>query len=194
MFEKKLNLLDWFLHFVFSQNVACFIKQNMKNPLAKLFAPILLGAILLSACLGERSLKNDSEGDDTLKVADEGNLETIPDEAWCFLRLDGEKHQDSTYVFIRLKGDSVSGVHHWVPNLKDARRGTIIGEKRGDTINVVWNYMQEGISDTSHIAFIMEDGSLKQQPYLVRPDGRQVRDATAAFEITYKPVDCPKFE
>ncbi len=165
----------------------------MKNSFISFIAPLILGATLLSSCLGERSLK-DSGKETAPDISNEESLETIPDQAWCFLRLDGEKHQDSTYVFIRLKGDSVSGVHHWVPNLKDARRGSITGEKRGDTIRAVWSYMQEGISDTSHVVFVMNDGYLKQQPYMVRPDGRQVRDAGAPFDITYKPVNCPKFE
>jgi len=166
----------------------------MKNLIVKVIAPLLIGATLISSCMGERSLKKESASSDSGNLLNEKSLQTTPDEAWCFLRLDGEKHQDSTYVFIRLKDDSVSGVHHWVPDMKDARRGSITGEKRGDTIDVVWNYMQEGISDTSHVVFVMEDGYLKQQPFIVRPDGRQVRDTKAAFDITYKPVDCPKYE
>lgn len=151
---------------------------------------ILLAAFLfffLAACLGERSLKNETENN-------EDSISTIPDEAMCFLRIDGTKDQDSTYVYIRLKGDSVSGIHHWVPNFKDARRGVITGTKRGDTIDVVWNFMQEGVSDTLHTVFLLENGYLKQQPYAVLENGRQVWDRNAAFEITYKPTDCPKYE
>jgi len=133
--------------------------------------------LFLSACLGERSLKEDPV-----------------DDAMCFLRLDGTDNQDSTYVYIRLNGDSVSGVHHWVPDMKDARRGVITGIKTGDTIDVVWNYTQEGISDTMRTVFLLEEGQLKQQPYAVTTDGRQVIDENAAFEITYKPTACPKFE
>lgn len=133
--------------------------------------------LFLSACLGERSLKEDPV-----------------DDAMCFLRLDGTDNQDSTYVYIRLNGDSVSGVHHWVPDMKDARRGVITGIKTGDTIDVIWNYTQEGISDTMRTVFLLEEGQLKQQPYAVTTDGRQVIDKNAAFEITYKPTACPKFE
>src|SRR5690606_6177967 len=126
--------------------------------------------LYLSSCLGERSI---NEKDDTERNSTELNdsTYTIPDEAMCFLRLDGTKNEDSTYVFIRLKGDSVSGIHHWVPNLKDARRGVITGVKRGDTIDVIWNYMQEGISDTMHTVFLLQDGYLKQQAYAVSKDG-----------------------
>ena len=194
LFEKKTNLFG----LVFAQTNIIerypIYRTPMKNIIASVFAPLLICSTILSSCLGERSLESASENDDSTTVAANKNPETVPDEAWCFLRLDGEKHQDSTYVFIRLKGDSVSGVHHWVPDLKDARRGSITGEKRGDTIDVVWSYMQEGLSDTSHVVFVMEDGYLKQQPLLVQPDGRQVRDSKAPFEITYKPVDCPKYE
>ena len=133
--------------------------------------------LFIGGCLGERSLKEDPV-----------------DDAMCFLRLEGTDNQDSTYVFIRLNGDSVSGVHHWVPDLKDARRGVITGTKTGDTIDVVWNYTQEGISDTMRTVFLLADGELKQQPFAVTPEGRQVLDENADFEITYKPTPCPKFE
>ncbi|MFB5946864.1 hypothetical protein [Albibacterium profundi] len=156
---------------------------------------ILIGflAFFIIGCLGERSLKDEDSADST-DMTTENVSATIPDEAMCFLRTDGTKHQDSTYVYIRLKGDSVSGIHHWVPDLKDARRGVITGTKRGDTIDVVWNYTQEGISDTLHTVFLMEDGLLKQQAYAVREDGRQVLDPNAPFDIIYNPTDCPKFE
>jgi len=156
---------------------------------------IIFLLFFLVACLGERSLKESEDGSNTTTNTNEtDSLSTIPDEAMCFLRLDGTKDQDSTYVYIRLKGDSVSGIHHWVPDLKDARRGVITGTKRGDTIDVVWNFMQEGVSDTLHTVFLLEDGYLKQQPYAVTKEGRQVMDRNASFDITYKPTNCPKFE
>ena len=156
-----------------SNNPKIFIMRN------QIIGGALIAFLLLfiGGCLGERSLKEESV-----------------DEAMCFLRLDGTENQDSTYVFIRLNGDSVSGVHHWVPDLKDARRGVITGTKNGDTIDVVWNYTQEGISDTMRTVFLLEDGMLKQQPYAVTADGRQFLDENAEFEITYKPTACPKFE
>lgn|SRR5690606_19204518 len=139
---------------------------------------LALLVLILSACLGERSLKEEDR----------------VDEAMCFLRLDGTDNQDSTYVYIRLDGDSVSGVHHWVSDMKDARRGVITGTKNGDTIDVVWNYTQEGISDTMRTVFLLAEGQLRQQPYAVTADGRQVLDENADFEIVYKPTPCPKFE
>lgn len=163
--------------------------MNRQNISIILFAFL---AFFIIGCLGERSLKNEDNAD--LTTTENDISSTIPDEAMCFLRTDGTKNQDSTYVYIRLKGDSVSGIHHWVPDMKDARRGVITGVKKGDTIDVVWNYMQEGISDTLHTVFLLEDGLLKQQPYAVQEDGRQVWDQNAPFEIIYNPTDCPKFE
>lgn len=162
-------------------------RQNINLALIAFLTFFIIG------CLGERSLKdNDTDSTETLTEGDVAT--TIPDEAMCFLRTDGTKHQDSTYVYIRLKGDSVSGIHHWVPDLKDARRGVITGIKKGDTIDVVWNYTQEGMTDTLHTVFLLEDGLLKQQAYAVQEDGRQVLDPNAPFDIIYNPTDCPKFE
>jgi len=163
------------------------------NKQINIISTIVFLLVYLSSCLGERSI-NEKDGEKDSTELKKDSTYTTPDEAMCFLRLDGTKNQDSTYVFIRLKGDSVSGVHHWVPNLKDARRGVITGTKRGDTIDVVWNYMQEGVSDTLHTLFLLQDGYLKQQAYAVTEEGKQVWDKDAPFDITYKPAPCPKYD
>jgi len=164
-------------------------KNDMKNKI------ILILFILpfLGACLGE-STRNHEKDDISLT----NNQDSIPsstphNKTMCFLKLDGTQSQDSTYVYIQLKGDSVSGLYNWIPDMKDSRRGIINGIKRGDTINVVWSYMQEGIIDTIYTQFLLEDNKLKQQPYLTREDGRQVRDRNASFEIVYNSIGCPIF-
>jgi len=141
---------------------------------------------LLGSCLGEST--------------NHGNQATLNDKnsissnkTMCFLRLEGTHDQDSTYVYMHLKGDSINGLYNWIPDMKDARRGIINGIKQGDTINVVWSFMQEGIVDTIYTQFLLEDSKLKQQPYLTREDGRQVRDKNAPFEIVYNSTGCPTF-
>lgn len=160
----------------------------MKIQLKYLFQIGIL-SFLLTSCLGEQSSNNNEQ-------ENEGSLNqdapaTVLDQQLCFLSLDGTRQQDSTYVYIRLKGDSVNGIYHWVPEFKDARRGTIAGIKRKDTIDVVWNYMQEGVIDTLHTVFILQNGNLKQQPYAITSEGKQVLDRNAAFDITYKAIPCP---
>lgn len=145
----------------------------------------------LGACLSE-STTND-EKDMTLATSQDSTSTSTPTETMCFLKLDGTQMQDSTYVYIRLKGDSISGLYNWIPDMKDARRGIINGIKRGDTLNVVWSYMQEGIIDTIHTQFLLDGNNLKQQPFLTREDGRQARDRNASFDIVYNSIGCPTF-
>lgn len=147
----------------------------------------------LGACVGEPTRTN---GENDISVTE--SQDSIPspsphNKTMCFLKLDGTQNQDSTYVYIQLKGDSISGLYNWIPDMKDARRGIINGIKQGDTINVVWSYMQEGTVDTIHTQFVLENNKLKQQPYLTREDGRQVRNKSAPFEVVYNSTACPVF-
>lgn len=146
----------------------------------------------LGACLGEST---SNEGIDIATTSNQDSItsNSSPNETMCFLKLDGMEKQDSTYVYVRLEGDSISGLYNWIPDMKDARRGIINGIKRGDTLNVVWSYMQEGIVDTIHTQFLLEGGNLKQQPYLTREDGRQVRDKNSSFNVVYNSTGCPVF-
>lgn len=155
---------------------------------------LLIAFILpfLGACLGQPT-KNDESDLVISSNQDSISSSLTPNETMCFLKLDGMQKQDSTYVYVRLEGDSISGLYNWIPDMKDARRGIINGIKRGDTLNVVWSYMQEGIVDTIHTQFLLENNQLKQQPYLTQEDGRQVRDRNASFDVVYNSTGCPVF-
>lgn len=145
----------------------------------------------LGACLSDATKH---EGNDIAIASNQDSIiSNSSSNEMCFLKLDGTQKQDSTYVYVRLEGDSISGVYNWIPEMKDARRGIINGVKRGDTLNVVWSYMQEGVIDTIHTQFLLEENNLKQQPYLTREDGRQVRNRNASFDIVYNSTGCPVF-
>lgn len=145
----------------------------------------------LGACFNE-STKIDGK-DTTFVTSQDSSSTSTPLSEMCFLKLDGTQMQDSTYIYVRLKGDSISGVYNWIPAMKDARRGIINGIKRDDTLNAVWSYMQEGIIDTIHTQFLLDSNNLKQQAFLTREDGRQVRDRDAPFDIVYNSTGCPIF-
>lgn len=114
------------------------------------------------------------------------------DQHYCFLNLSGGgKTKDSSYVSLTINGEKVSGNHHWLPFEKDRRAGTIDGLKKGDTIDVVWRFVQEGMQDTLRTVFLMKDGTLKQKPFSVdQKAGRQVTDHGSDFSIIYKKVNC----
>ncbi|QNL48545.1 hypothetical protein H8S90_17365 [Olivibacter sp. SDN3] len=126
--------------------------------------------------------------DSTTNPSEDGYI----DQQYCFLNLSGNrKTQDSSYVSLTINGEKVSGNHHWSPFEKDGRAGTINGLKRGDTLDVVWSFMQEGMQDTLRTVFLLKGDILKQKPYSVDQQvGRQVTDNQSDFSIIYKKVSC----
>jgi len=100
---------------------------------------------------------------------------------------------DSSFVNFTMVNGRVTGKYSWIPFEKDSRTGTITGLKRGDTLDVVWDFMQEGMRDTLHTMFLLQGNTLKQRPFRVNQQtGRQQTDQHATFSILYKPVACSK--
>jgi len=109
---------------------------------------------------------------------------------YCFIHV---TQSDSSFVNLVFIKEQVTGKYTWIPFEKDSRTGTITGSKRGDTLDVVWNFMQEGVKDTLRTMFLLHDGTLKQRPFRVNQQtGRQQADQHAAFSILYKPIVCSK--
>jgi hypothetical protein len=151
---------------------------------------IVLVLPLIVACTNESKKKHAMSH---VTNQDSFSTDSSSNKTLCFLKLDGTQNQDSTYIYIHLKGDSISGLYNWIPEMKDARRGIINGIKREDTLNVVWSYMQEGMTNTIHTQFLLDSNNLKQQPFLTLEDGQQVRDRNAQFDIVYNSTGCPVF-
>src|SRR5690606_31585564 len=129
--------------------------------------------------------------DTTSPTNQTSNTNASSERTMCFLRLEGNQNQDSTYVYMHIKADTVSGIYNWMPYMKDARRGTINGTIDQDTINVVWSYMQEGMVDSIQTKFLIINDQLKQQPFMTDNNGKQIQDRNAPFEIVYTPIGCP---
>ncbi|GAA4779175.1 hypothetical protein GCM10023231_02340 [Olivibacter ginsenosidimutans] len=110
----------------------------------------------------------------------------------CFLHLTGKSpRRDSTYVHFSILGNKVTGQYRWVPFEKDSRIGTISGTKSGDTIRVVWSFTQEGTLDTLATAFLLQQGQLKQRPFIVnQKNGRQQTDERSGFTLRYQKISC----
>src|SRR3546814_5599897 len=56
----------------------------------------------------------------------------------CFLRLEGTQLQDSAYIQLVARKETVSGIYHVIPYEKDARRGTVLGTLEDDVFDLVW--------------------------------------------------------
>jgi len=110
----------------------------------------------------------------------------------CFIHLDGSSvRKDSSFVNLSILGNKVAGKYCWIPFEKDSRTGSIAGIKKGDTIDVVWSFMQEGMKDTLRTVFLLQGNNLKQKPYMVnKKNGRQITNEQAAFTINYQKTNC----
>ena len=109
----------------------------------------------------------------------------------CFLRLEGQEKQDSSYIQLVVRDETVSGVYNVIPHEKDARRGTVMGKTEGDVIDLVWTFTQEGKQDTMRVVFRKEGEKLLRKPLSVNAEtGRQVTRDSSAFTEAYEPIDC----
>lgn len=124
--------------------------------------------------------------DDTTEV----NQTNKPEEL-CFAQPKSTQVKDSSLVKLSILGNKVSGKLSWIPFEKDSRTGSINGVKKGDTIDVVWSFTQEGVQDTLRTVFLLQKNSLKQKPFAVNQEnGRQFTDNRSDFTITYQKINC----
>ncbi|MES2274944.1 MAG: hypothetical protein V4592_02900 [Bacteroidota bacterium] len=127
-------------------------------------------------------------GDSLAKIASTSkNSATIT--SLCFLRTEGKQHLDSTTIELSIKGNTVTGEMIWTPYQKDSRKGILNGTQTGDTINAVWTFKQEGITDTMLVKYKLATNKLLQKPLkLNTKTGRQQTDESADYTVEYHPV------
>lgn len=113
------------------------------------------------------------------------------EQKYCFLRLEGTQLQDSAYIQLAVRNETVSGIYNVIPYEKDARRGTVLGTLADDVFDLVWTFSQEGIQDTLRVVFKLNNGKLLQKPLTADTlTGRQITLDTSAFSEVYEPTDC----
>ncbi|HOY15965.1 MAG TPA: hypothetical protein PLC89_01675 [Haliscomenobacter sp.] len=69
---------------------------------------------------------------------------------------------DLTAIELTVVGDEVSGFMAWEPDQKDGARGMFKGQKVGDEITAVFDYMIEGSIQSEEVVFKMEGDKLLQ--------------------------------
>ena len=120
---------------------------------------------------------------DTLATPVKGDATSL-----CFLRTEGRLNQDTTSIELVIKNDKVSGQMYWHPFEKDSRKGTLSGTVKGDTVNAVWSFMQEGMQDTLGLQFLIKGENLMQKPLkLNTKTGREQTDKSAGFTLLHRP-------
>jgi hypothetical protein len=150
-----------------------------------LFCIVLL---LITSCSSKNSKpvnKDSVVAADTVKLTKASNPSAA--NSLCFLRTEGKDNQDSTCVELIIKGDKVSGQMSWMPDQKDSRKGILEGAIKGDTINAVWSFMQEGTKDTLNLKFKLDNNKLFQKPLKLNvTSGRDQTDESVGYTLDYQ--------
>ncbi|WP_257667492.1 hypothetical protein [Parapedobacter tibetensis] len=134
--------------------------------------------------------KEGEQSNDTLSQADP--LLTVDQEQkYCFLRTEGTEQQDSSFLQLTIRNETVNGIYNVIPHEKDARRGTVLGKAAGEVLDLVWTFTQEGMQDTLRVVFKLQNGTLVRKPFSVdTSNGRQVTLDSSGFLEAYEAVDC----
>jgi len=138
--------------------------------------------LIIICCVPIVGCQNSNSRDDSLADSEQKQ---------CFLRLDGTDLQDSAFIQLVVRKETVSGIYNVIPHEKDARRGTVMGKTTEDVFDLVWSFSQEGMPDTLRVVFKLQDGKLLRKPLSVDTlTGRQITVDTSAFSEVYEPTDC----
>lgn len=112
-------------------------------------------------------------------------------EILCFQRV---YNRDTSTIRLVINDNQVEGEFLHVPFEKDARKGTILGEKQDKFIKGMWSYMQEGKMDSLEIEFKLDNDDLLQKDYSIDAStGKQVLKDTSRFSILFTRIDCENF-
>lgn len=155
---------------------------------------LFLFAITFSACIDDRvDEENTAAGSDeepTIIKVQESTVDTL-----CFLRTEGINNVDSFFIKLIVKGDTVlRGDMRFLPKEKDSRIGVFLpGAIKGDTTNLDWNCIQEGRKFSVPVSFLLRNGNIQQKAWAYDKNGEEYLPDTAAYDITYNPIDCSLF-
>jgi hypothetical protein len=109
----------------------------------------------------------------------------------CFLF---DANKDTTIVTVNIDAkNKVLGNMHWNPFQKDGALGTLTGTIKGDTINVMFDYMIEGSPQKEEKLFVIKTNELQElNGELEDKNGVLVLKPNKKLDIktTLKPTDC----
>jgi hypothetical protein len=110
------------------------------------------------------------------------------------MRTEGKNNQDTAAVRLVINNEIVTGKMVNMPFEKDWRKGTVKGQKSGDTIVGIWTYMQEGMWDSIKVSFLLKNDQLIQKETAFDPEsGREVLPDTSHYSRIFTKIDCALF-
>jgi hypothetical protein len=149
-----------------------------------------IASLLIASCSSNNGKSVNKDSPDA-NAADTGKVATATGKpvasSLCFLRTEGKTNQDSISIELVIENNKVTGRMNWMPYQKDSRKGTLDGTVKGDTINAVWSFMQEGMKDTLNLKFKLSNNELLQKPLKLNvKTGREQTDESAGYTLNYE--------
>jgi hypothetical protein len=153
----------------------------------------MFAALSLLAVSCKSASEKENTSDSTNRQSKKGKISKRTQDG-CYMYVSGNQMKDTLYVQLHVQNNKVSGKMIDDIYEKDSRKGTIAGTMKADnTINAVWTFMQEGMTDTMTVDFRLNHSALFKKPFKAdMSTGRQVTDAAANYTIELKPTDCNK--
>jgi len=143
-------------------------------------------ALSLAACTSPEG--TESPADTVVNVDTVAKSMDVEAASMCYLRTEGKDNKDTTSIELLIKDKKLTGQMYWHPFEKDSRKGTLSGTLKGDTVNAVWSFMQEGMQDTLGLQFLIQGDNLMQKPLkLNTKTGREQTDNTAGYTLLHHP-------
>lgn len=104
---------------------------------------------------------------------------------------------DLTAIELSLNGSKVSGYYAWEPHQKDGARGMFKGQKEGDQITAIFEFMIEGSIQSEEVLFKMEGDKLLQASNELEEKGGvlMIKDKSKLnWKDSFSKTDCSKVE
>ncbi len=77
----------------------------------------------------------------------------------CYILAEGK---DTTWLTLKIDGETVTGKYHWHPHEKDGGHGTIAGKIQGGIADVMYDYTIEGSNQKEQMMFKIEGDKVVQ--------------------------------
>lgn len=105
------------------------------------------------------------------------------------------KNRDTASLSLTMKGEELTGNLKYHLFEKDANKGTIAGEIKGDTIIADYTFDSEGLRSVRQVVFLKKDGKLYEgYGESEEKDGRSVFKNRKALkfdsQLIFTPVEC----
>jgi uncharacterized protein YdeI (BOF family) len=110
---------------------------------------------------------------------------------YCFIKTSGNNNKDTLTATLTIAGSDVTGAMSERIWEKDERKGALHGTIAGDTIRADYRFMQEGVTDSFAVEFLVTDTTLLQKEIVYNAkDGRPSTSPAGPFSIVLNKTEC----